>query len=608
MCGITGYVGPREAVEVAVDALKRLEYRGYDSAGVAFANGKGMVVVKQAGKIANLVDALAATPHGSHTAIGHTRWATHGAPTTPNAHPHYDCSHDVALVHNGIIENYLEIRHELMRKGHDFCSETDTEVIAHLIEEERKSGGDLVDAVRRAGKRLHGAFAIAVVAGSEPDVIVALRQDSPLVIGFGESENFLASDIPAVLPYTRRVAILDNGDTATIRRDGIQVLDADGRVVERTIIQIDWDTEAAEKGGYEHFMLKEMHEQPDTLASTLLGRVVDGRVRLETGISRAEWESFERFVIVACGTAYHAGLIGARMIEGYLRIPVKVEYSSEFRYSDPLIGPKDLAVFISQSGETLDTLAALRLTKERGAKTLGIVNVVGSTMARECDHVLFTQAGPEICVASTKAYSAQVCALMLLALHLDAIRGNAPDVVPEMVKDLTEQPERLRSILRLEEHIKGIAAEVVNTPMCFFLGRGVDAAVAMEGALKLKELAYIPTQDGAAGEMKHGPLALVEPGMLAVFVATQTKTRDKIAGNIKEMKARGATVLAIVQEGEAVIPEIVDYCIEIPRCEHDIFAAPNAVLPMQFLAYYIAKMRGCDIDQPRNLAKSVTVE
>jgi len=608
MCGITGYVGPREAVDVAVDALKRLEYRGYDSAGVAFANGKGLVVVKQAGKIAALVGALETTKHGSHTAIGHTRWATHGAPNNDNAHPHYDCQHNIAIVHNGIIENYLDLRKELIAKGHEFVSETDTEVCAHLIEEEWKQGGILPDAVRRAGERLHGAFAIAVVAGTEPDVIVALRKDSPLVLGLGEHENFVASDIPAVLPFTRRVVILDNGDTAEIRRESVVVTDMAGREVERTIHQIDWDMEAAEKGGFEDFMLKEMYEQPDTLSQTMAGRIIGDRVHLDIGLTEAEWKSFERFVIVACGTAYHAGLIGARMIEEYLRIPVKVEFSSEFRYSDPLIGPKDLAIFISQSGETADTLAALRLAKERGTKTLGIVNVIGSTMSRECDHILFTQAGPEICVASTKAYSAQVCALMLLALYLDQLRGTAPEVVPEMVRDLATQPDRLREILKMDKKIQAIAAEVKDTPICFFLGRGVDAAVAMEGALKLKELAYIPTQDGAAGEMKHGPLALVEPGMLAVFVATQRKTRDKIAGNIKEMKARGATVLSIIQAGEDVIPEISDYTVEIPRCEHDIFAAPNAVLPMQFLAYYIAKMRGCDIDQPRNLAKSVTVE
>ena len=608
MCGITGYVGPREAVAVAVEALRRLEYRGYDSAGVAYANGTGISVVKQAGKIAELERLLQGFDTHSNTAVAHTRWATHGAPTTDNAHPHWDSSKSVAIVHNGIIENYLELRRELEAKGHTFRSETDTEVIAHVIEEELKLGGELAEAVRRASRKLRGAYAVATVANADPEVIVALRCDSPLVIGLGESENFLASDIPALLPYTREVIILENGDMAVLRRDRVQVYDSDGRPVQRPVQHVDWDVESAEKGGYDHFMLKEIHEQPDTLAQTLRGRVMDGRVRLDVGLTDEQWKSFERFVIVACGTAFHAGLIGARMIEGYLRIPVKVEFSSEFRYSDPLLGPNDLAIFISQSGETADTLAALRLCKERGAKTLGIINVVGSTMARECDHVLYVQAGPEICVASTKAYSAQVCAIMMIALHLDALRGVSPETVPFMVSELMKQPERLRAILRQEETIAAVAREVKDTSLCFFLGRGVDDAVAMEGALKLKEIAYIPTQECPAGEMKHGPLALVEPGTLAVFVATQTRTRDKIAGNIKEIKARGARTLAIVQEGEETIPEISDFCVHVPRCGHDLFAAPLAVLPLQMFAYFVAKERGCDIDQPRNLAKSVTVE
>ncbi len=608
MCGITGYVGPREAVDIAVESLRRLEYRGYDSAGVAYANGNGITVVKKAGKIANLVRILDRDKPHATTCIAHTRWATHGAPNDINAHPHTDGTYNIALVHNGIIENYLEIRHELIGKGHKFESETDTEVIAHLIEEELKLGDGLLAAVQRAEKRLHGAVGVAVVSSTEPDVIVAIRQDSPLVVGLGEHENFLASDISAILPYTRKVIILDNGDIAEIRREMVTIFDEGGNRVERPIQVVDWDLEAAEKGGYEHFMLKEMHEQPETLASTLRGRVVDGRIELGIGITDEQWMGFERFVIVACGTAFHAGLIGARMVEGYLRLPVRVEYSSEFRYSDPLMGPNDLGILISQSGETADTLAALRLLKERGALTLGIVNVVGSTLSRECDHVLYTQAGPEICVASTKAYSAQVCSLMMIALHLDRLRGVDPSVVPFMVSELAKQPDRLREILKVEPQIKALAKDVKDMPVCFFLGRGVDAAVAMEGALKLKEIAYIPTQEGPAGEMKHGPLALVEPGCLAVFVATQSATRDKIASNIKEIKARGAIALAIIQEGEPVIPEIADYVIEIPRCGHDLFAAPLAVLPMQLLAYYVARERGCDIDQPRNLAKSVTVE
>jgi glucosamine--fructose-6-phosphate aminotransferase (isomerizing) len=608
MCGITGYVGPRNAVAVAVESLRRLEYRGYDSAGVAFTEGNGLSVVKRAGKIGALEEALQSTNGVSHTAIGHTRWATHGAPTETNAHPHCDTGMTVAIVHNGIIENYLELRHELARNGTEFRSETDTEVVAHLVAAEMRAGNGLTEAVRRTSERLRGSFAIAVVAAAEPGVLVAHRQDSPLIIGLGERENLLASDIPAVLPYTRRVVILDNGDTVTVRPDEVQVIDAAGRSVERSVRTVDWDMEAAEKGGYEHFMLKEMHEQPDSLAQTLRGRVVNGTIDLGVSLTREQWLSFKRFVMIACGTAYHAGLIGSQMIEGYLRIPVKVEFSSEFRYSDPLVGPDDLAILISQSGETADTLAAMRLCKERGATTLGIVNVVGSTLARECDHVLYTQAGPEICVASTKAYSAQVCALMMIALYLDAIRGVRPEAVPEMVAELVKQPERVRELLACEEQIKRIAPEVKDTPICFYLGRGTDAAVALEGALKLKELAYIPTQECPAGEMKHGPLALVEPGALAVFVATQSRTRDKVAGNIKEMKSRGARALAIAQQGEGVIPEVADYCIEVPRCGHDLFAAPLAVVPLQFLAYYVARARGCDIDQPRNLAKSVTVE
>lgn len=609
MCGIAGYVGPRNAVEVVLDQLKRLEYRGYDSAGVAYRNGKALKTVKRAGKLTELSAQFGAGVPVSHLAIAHSRWATHGAPTDLNAHPHSDQSGRVALIHNGIIENYLEIKEALVREGHVFQSETDTEVAAHLIGKEYDAGVPLEEAVRRAVRQMRGAYAFVVLSADEPDKIVAVRAASPLVIGLGEGETLLASDIPALLPYTRNIVVLESGQIAVLQPSGLQVTDLNGGSVEFKPFVADWDIESAEKGGYEHFMLKEIHEQPDVVHQCLAGRLtVDDRVTLDQVFSDVVLQDIDRVNVIACGTAYHAGLMAKFVFERMLRLPTDVFFSSEFRYGDPVLSPKSIAIFVSQSGETADSLAALRLCKARRIRTLGIVNVVGSSIARECDRVLFTQAGPEISVASTKAYTAQALTLFLLALYIAQVREMPGVRVKETVGTLRKFGEYLQDAMKDEERIKELAGQFKDARLVFFLGRGADAYLSLEGALKLKEIAYIPTQECPAGEMKHGPLALVEPGVPAVFGATDADVREKLASNIKEIQARGGHAIAITTSDDVTLEAVADTVVKVPQTGHAYLNALLTIVPMQLFAYYVAKARGCEIDQPRNLAKSVTVE
>ncbi len=513
MCGIAGYIGPRNAVDVVFDQLKRLEYRGYDSAGIAFPRDGVIAVLKKAGKLTELGKALGEDGPRAPLAIAHSRWATHGAPTDENAHPHYDATEDVALIHNGIIENYLDLRQELLDRGHRFRSQTDTEVAAHVIGEEYAKDVSLEEAVRHAAQRLRGAYALVATSRREPGKIVAVRNASPLVLGVGDGESMLASDIPALLPYTREVVIMDENTLAVLTVDGIRLMDGDGRELPLRPTHIDWDVAAAERGGYEHFMLKEIHEQPQVVRQVLAGRMEGARVRLEGIFSEHVWTEIDRVNISACGTAYHAGLMGKHLFESLLRLPTDVYYSSEFRYGDPVLSPRSLAIFVSQSGETADTLAALRLCKSRRIRTMGVVNAVGSSIARECDRTVYTQAGPEISVASTKAYTAQVLVLTLLALHIAQVQEVPGVRIEEWVEDLGRMAERADEVLGLEPEVARLAEALRRMPLCFFLGRGADACVALEGALKLKEIAYVPTQESPAGEMKHGPLALVRPGV-----------------------------------------------------------------------------------------------
>jgi glucosamine--fructose-6-phosphate aminotransferase (isomerizing) len=608
MCGIAGYVGPRNAVDVVFDQLKRLEYRGYDSAGVAFSTQNGIEVLKKAGKLNNLGSLIEHQAPTSPFAIAHSRWATHGGPTDLNAHPHFDQNENVSIIHNGIIENYLELKDELTTRGHTFRSQPDTEVAAHVVGDEYTEGQPLEEAVRHAVKRLRGAYALVVMSAREPGKIVAARNASPLILGLGESENMLASDIPALLPYTREIVVMPENTIAVINVNGVRLMDGDGRELPLKVEHIDWDVAAAERGGYEHFMLKEIHEQPQVISNALAGRIDEkNRVRLEGIFGEHVWNEIDRVNIIACGTAYHAGLMGKHLFEKILRLPTDVYFSSEFRYGDPVLSDKSLAIFISQSGETADTLAALKLCKQRRIRTLGLVNVVGSSIARECDRTIPTQAGPEISVASTKAYTAQVLTLTLLGLHIAQVQEVPGVNVENWVEALRQLPDTARQILELDEEVKQIAEETRDCKLCFFLGRGADASVAMEGALKLKEIAYIPTQESPAGEMKHGPLALIEPGVLAVFGATDPAILDKVISNMKEVQARGGRVITITTD-DGTIQKASDLTIKIPSSRFEYLNAVMSVIPLQLLAYYAAKLRDCEIDQPRNLAKSVTVE
>jgi glucosamine--fructose-6-phosphate aminotransferase (isomerizing) len=608
MCGIVGYVGPRRATDVLIGGLARLEYRGYDSAGVAVIDGDVLEVQRRVGKLANLREAITLKPIEGSIGIGHTRWATHGRPSEENAHPHTDCSGRIAVVHNGIIENYSDLRSELAAAGHILRSETDTETIAHLVEAYYE--GDLVEAVRKVLARLRGSYALAIVHLDSPDEIVAARRDSPLIIGLGDGENIVASDIPAVLEYTRKVLALRDGQVALVTAEGVTVTELDGTPAEPEIIMVEWDLAAAEKGGYEDFMLKEIYEQPKALRETLRGRMgADGVIQLsELAMTPEQVAAIERVTIIACGTSYHAGLVAKQLIEAWARIPVDIDVSSEFRYRDPIVDARTLVVAITQSGETADTLAGVREACERGAKVMAVTNVVGSRVTREADGVIYTHAGPEIGVAATKTFTAQIAALTVLALRLAQAKGAlSEERVAALWDELAHIPDLVEAELEDLSAIDECALAFKDATSSLFLGRGSGVPVAMEGALKLKEISYIHAEAYAAGEMKHGPIALITPDIPVVVIATQGHTYEKVVSNIQEVRARGAQVVAVATAGDDEIAHHAEYVVTIPRVSEQLCAIP-ATIPVQLLAYRVAKLRGCNVDQPRNLAKSVTVE
>jgi glucosamine--fructose-6-phosphate aminotransferase (isomerizing) len=607
MCGIMGYVGPNEAAPLILDGLRRLEYRGYDSAGIAVANGD-IEVRKAEGKIDRLASLLDGRPLHGTVGIGHTRWATHGEPNDVNAHPHTDPSGKFVVVHNGIIENFQELRDGLGEAGHEFASETDTEVLAHLVAEEYD--GDIVAAVRRAITHAEGAYALVVMTAHEPGKIVAVRRVSPLVVGLGDGETFLASDIPAVLHHTRDFLIIEDGEIVVVDAGGATVELIDGGVVDRDVLRVDWDAEQAEKGGYEHFMLKEIHQQPAVVTETVGGRLDGvGGIHLEGVLFDDGFAvDLDRIWITACGTAMHAGLVGREIFQRILRIPTSVEYAHEMRYADPLVEPGSLTVAISQSGETADTLAAARLAQARGSRLLALTNVVGSTLSREADDILYTRAGPEISVASTKAYLAMLVAQYLLALRIGKARGVVDEALAHRVAHgLHLLPGQLETILEREKDIVKAAQQVADAQDIYFIGRGLDYAVAMEGSLKLKEISYLHSEAMPAGELKHGTLALVTHGTPVVVVLTQQALYDKTMSAVQEVKARGAAVLAVAYEDDARIGSVADAVLRIPHTD-DLLSPVASIVPLQLLAYHVARLRGHDIDQPRNLAKSVTVE
>ena len=606
MCGIVGYVGSEQALPILMDGLSRLEYRGYDSAGVAVVDG-GMEVVRKAGKLEILDKELSLRDVSGTTGIGHTRWATHGGPTDANAHPHRDCTGKIALIHNGIIENFLELREELEREGHVLASETDTEAIAHLIEAEYE--GDIVAAFRTALKRLDGAFSLAVVCADEPGVVVAAKRTSPLLVGKAEHGTMLASDPPALLPYTREMVHIHDDQVVVITADGYTITTLEGEPAEGESVHVDWDLQAAEKAGFDHFMLKEIYEQPEAVADTLRGRTSGGRLRLdELRMDETDIREVDKVFVVACGSSYHAAMVAKYAIEHWTRIPVEIELSSEFRYRDPVLDRDTLVIAVSQSGETIDTLEAARYAKEQHAKLMSVVNVVGSSIARASDAVLYTHAGPEIAVASTKAFETQMVALKLMALYLAQVRSTLyPGEIADLVREMGRLPELLARTLLLREPVQAIAREIVDARDVLFLGRHVGYPVALEGALKLKEISYVHAEGYAAGELKHGPIALVEPGVPVVAVATQSHVYPKVLSNILEVKARGARVIAVVTEGDTEVRRHADHVLEVPKA-HQLFTPELVAVPLQMLAYEVAVLRGTDVDQPRNLAKSVTVE
>ena len=617
MCGIVGYIGPRKAVPIILDGLKRLEYRGYDSAGIAVLEEGGCLAVRRAsGKLRNLEEVLKLSPVDGYYGIGHTRWATHGRPTEENAHPHRDCHGDIVVVHNGIVENYLALKHQLMEEGHRFCTETDTEIIAHLVE--KYFDGNLENAVRDAVRQLTGVFALSVISRKDPGKIVAARLGPPVVVGLGDGEYFVASDVPAILSYTRDMFFLADGDMAILTSAGVHLTDFNGRPVKRQVSHILWDPIMAEKGGYKHFMLKEIFEQPRAIRDTTLGRVgqESGRIFLdEMDISLKEFKAFRQVRIVACGTSWHAALAGKFMIEKLARIPVEVDYGSEFRYRDPIVSKDTLTVVISQSGETADTLAAQREAKQKGSKTLAICNVVGSMITREAAGTIITHAGPEIGVASTKAFTGQLTALFLLAMYLGQVREVLDvETSRSLVDQLLKLPTLLEEILRRDAIYEELAKILFRASDFLYLGRGVHFPIALEGALKLKEISYIHAEGYPAGEMKHGPNALIDEKLPVVVLATQDRTNhascllyEKTLSNIQEVKAREGKVVAIVTEGDREVRKVADDVIEIPAAP-ELLTPILEIVPLQLLAYHIAVRRGCDVDQPRNLAKSVTVE
>jgi len=610
MCGIVGYIGPQAALPILIEGLKKLEYRGYDSAGIAVIQEGAPQVEKTVGRLVNLETKVGDTVNAGRIGIGHTRWATHGRPSDVNSHPHTDCTGKFVVIHNGIIENYVQLKEVLQQHGHVFKSQTDTEVVPHLIESYYK--GDIVEAVRHVAKMLRGAYALAVMCQDEPDKIVAVKEASPLVIGLGQGENFLASDIPAILKHTRRVIALEEGQMAVLTADKVDLTTIDGAPLEPKIIEVNWDPGQAERGGYAHFMLKEIHEQPKAIRDTLIGRISDDNSRVllpEIGMSDEDVNKIRKVAIVACGTASHAGLVGRYLIEKLAGIPVEWDIASEYRYRDPMADEGTLFVAVSQSGETADTLAALKEARRKGAKVLAITNVVGSSIAREADWTVYTWAGPEIAVASTKAYTTQLVAVTLLALWLGQHTGRLnPVLAQEMIVGLRDLSTHAAMVLEhQEEPVREVAAEMARKEDVFFIGRNLDYAVALEGQLKLKEISYIHAEAYAAGELKHGTLALITRGVPVIAINTQPELSDKTISNIQEVRARDAYVLGVAVEGDTETRHHCDQVIYLPK-NHKYLMPVLTVLPLQMLAYYAATARGADVDKPRNLAKSVTVE
>lgn len=608
MCGIVGYLGRNKAQDILVEGLSKLEYRGYDSAGIAIMENGEIESNKCKGRLLNLQSKLEEEPIQGSIGIGHTRWATHGEPSDVNSHPHLNKDGSIAVVHNGIIENYIELKEELMALGYEFKSETDTEVIPHLLDYYYE--GNLLDAVIKATKRMDGSYAIGVMTKKEPNKLIAVRKDSPLIVGIKPGETFIASDIPAILNHTRDIYLLEDNEFVVIEEDKVTILDENKELINKEIFHVTWDAKSAEKGGYEHFMLKEIHEQPKAVKDTLTGRIGLGeKVKLDDiKITEEDLKNINRVYIVACGTAYHAGVVGKTILERTIKIPVEIDVASEFRYREPIIDNKTLMIVLSQSGETADTLAALRLAKDNGARVLAITNVVGSSIARDSDDVLYTWAGPEIAVASTKAYVTQLVMIYIVSLYFAELKNSMSlEEIEEMKAELLGISDKITEIFKQEEAIKKIAELDKDANDMYYLGRGLDYAVAMEGSLKTKEISYIHSESYAAGELKHGTIALIEEGTPVIAIATQEHLFDKTVSNVREVTTRGARVLGIAMEGHTAIENVVDSVIYIPRV-NPILAPVLSVVPLQLFSYYIAKARGCDIDKPRNLAKAVTVE
>ncbi|RZA00124.1 MAG: glutamine--fructose-6-phosphate transaminase (isomerizing) [Sphingobacteriaceae bacterium] len=611
MCGIVGYIGHRDAYPIIIKGLQRLEYRGYDSAGIALFDN-GLKVYKKAGKVSALEDFVKGLPLQGTSGMGHTRWATHGAPSDRNSHPHSSGSRKLTIIHNGIIENYGIIKETLLAKGHVFKSDTDTEVLIHLVEDiARETKLGLQEAVRLALNRVIGAYAIVIMSADEPDLLIAARKGSPMVIGVGEGEYFVASDATPIVEYTKNVIYLNDNEIAYISRENLLIKNIDNTIQTPYVQELDLKLEMLEKGGYDHFMLKEIYEQPRSIRDCLRGRIYPSQGKVQLGGIKEYIEKLknvDRIIIVACGTSWHAGLVGEYLIEEYARVPVEVEYASEFRYRNPIISEKDLVIAISQSGETADTMAAIELAKEKGATIFGICNVVGASIPRTTHAGVYTHAGPEIGVASTKAFTAQVTVLTLMAFYMAQKRGTiTQSKMVEYLTQLDEIPALVEKALKSNDHVKEIAAKFKDSNNCLFLGRGSSFPVALEGALKLKEISYIHAEGYPAAEMKHGPIALIDDAMPVIFIATKHSSYEKVISNIQEVKARGGHVIAIVTEGDTEVKEMADYVIEIPQTG-EAFVPLLATIPLQLLAYHIAVMRGCNVDQPRNLAKSVTVE
>ena len=608
MCGIVGYVGKQQAAPIILDGLSKLEYRGYDSAGMAVFDGKCIQIQKSVGRLKVLEELT----HDGRTmpgvlGIGHTRWATHGAPSDVNSHPHYNEEETIAVVHNGIIENYIPLKNKLLKKGYTFLSETDTEVVAHLLDYYYK--GNPLEAITKVLHRVEGSYALGILFADHPDTLYAVRKDSPLIVGKSDEGCFIASDVPAILKYTRNVYYVENQEVACMTSDSLHFYSVDEEELEKEAVTIEWDASAAEKGGYEHFMLKEMHEQSKTVTDTMSPRIKDGKIVIEElGLTDEEICNMSRIYMVACGSAYHAAMTGKYVMEGIARIPVEVDLASEFRYRDPILDDNSLVIVVSQSGETADTLAALREAQKRGCRVLGIVNVVGSSIAREADNVMYTWAGPEIAVATTKAYSAQLIALYLLSLKFADVRGKiTKEELTDYMEDLKRLPQQIELLMNNKERIQRFANRYIAAKDIFFIGRGIDYAISLEASLKLKEISYIHSEAYAAGELKHGTISLIEDGTLVAAVSTQPALYKKTLSNIVEVKSRGAFVLAVTTVGNTEIEKAADYVIYIPET-NPFFTDSLAIIPLQLFAYYVSVGKGCDVDKPRNLAKSVTVE